>query len=92
MIHTTTTHSFSIDRKSTSPMMKSYSLARGYCYPQGDLFFLAIGGKEDVSITWEEWNQLSEAVKKLRATSQMEVILSAQGVPTDSSPQSSKGE
>jgi hypothetical protein len=82
-IHTTTTHSFGIDRKTTDPMMSCYSLARAHCYPHGEWFFLTVGGKnDDVRITWEEWDQICENVKELRKTAQMEVILSAQGTPT----------
>ncbi len=82
-INTTTTHSFGIDRKTTDPLMSCYSLARAHCYPQGDRFFFTLGGsKDDVSITWEEWDKICEEVKDLRKTAKMEVILSAQGTPT----------
>lgn len=81
-IHTTTTHSFGIDAKAMDPICGTRSIARGFCYPKGDWFSLTLGNQKDgVHLTWEEWDQLSEKVKELRATSQMEVILSAQGTP-----------
>lgn len=82
MIHTNTTHSFGISRNTTDPLMSNHSLARAYVYPQGDWFFITMGSnKDDVRLTWDEWDQICEKVKELRAVAKMEVILAAKGTP-----------
>jgi hypothetical protein len=93
MIHSTTTHSFGINTKTSDPLSGVRSIARAFCYPQGEWFSLTLGNnKDDVHITWKEWDELSENVKQLREVSRMELILSAQGTPEPQKPVETKGE
>lgn len=81
-IHTSVTHSFGIDHDKVDSITGTQPLARGYCYPGGDWFSLALGrSKEDVHIKWEEWDRIVHCVQSLRDTSRLEVVMKQKGTP-----------
>lgn len=75
-IRTSVTHSFGIDKDARDMLTGTRPLARAYCYPGNDWFSMTLGSnKEDVHITWPEWEKIVQHVASLKSNAELEVTL-----------------
>jgi hypothetical protein len=70
------THSFGLDHTISDSMTGTRPMVRAYCYPKKTWFRLTLGlAKDDVHISWEEWDEIVRHVQALREAAFKEVVV-----------------